>query len=149
MSVPPTLVLSSESDIQSDGKADLSSDNKQTSPKHPGARGSGTQPTCEPTLLYGSESDDASPGKRPRHPEARVADKQESSCEPTLLYGSEPDDGSPVKKPRHPGTSNKPAFLEESDSAEGSDKALKDSDARKEGSQTVNDQTLPYSEVTE
>ena len=143
-------MLSSESDIQSDGKADLSSDNKQTSPKHPGARASGTQPTCEPTLLYGSESDDASPVKRPcRHPEARVSDKQESSCEPTLLYGSESDDGSPLKKPRHPGTSNKPACLEESDSAEGSDKALKDSDARKEGSQTISDQMLPCSEVTE
>ena len=129
-------MLSSESDIQSDGKADLSSDNKQTSPKHPGARGSGTQPTCEPTLLYGSESDDGSPIKRPRHPEARASDKQEPSCAPTLLYGSESEDVSPIKKPRHPKTSNEPAFLYESDSEEGSGKAPDDSDSKRDDHQT-------------
>ena len=101
-SLPPTLMLSSESDIQSDGKADLSSDNKQSAPKHPEAGGTRTQPTCEPTLVYGSESEDGSPIKRPRHPEARTTDQQNPSCEPTLLYGSESEDASPMKKPRHP-----------------------------------------------
>ena len=121
--------------MQSDGKADLSSDNKQTSPKHPGARGSGTQPACDPTLLYGSESDDGSPIKRPRHPEARVSDKQGPSCEPTLLYPSESEDGSPIKKPRHPRAPNEPMVLDESNSGKDSDKACEMPDEKTESDQ--------------
>ena len=100
-------MLSTESDSHSDGKLDVSDvpsdqDNKPSSFKHPGARGSGTQPPCEPTLLCVSESDDASPVKRSiKHPQARASDKG-PSCEPTLLYGSESDDGSPIKRPKQP-----------------------------------------------
>ena len=126
--------------MQSDGKADLSSDNKQTSPEHTVARGSGIQPACDPTLLYGSESDDGSPIKRPRHPEARVSDKQEPSCEPTLLYPSESEDGSPVKKPRHSRGSNKPIVLDESDSGKDTDKARELSDAKRESKQPTNEE---------
>ncbi|KAL9980282.1 hypothetical protein ACROYT_G008844 [Oculina patagonica] len=154
-SVPPTLMLSTESDSQSDGKHDVSSDqdNKSSSFKHPGARGSGTQPPSDPTLLYGSESDDGSPIKRPKHPEARVSDKG-PSCEPTLLYGSESDDGTPKKKPGHQGTSNAPTLLYESDPEEGTctGAAPKESDARGDGQHNqhaTDDQTLLYSEVSE
>ena len=128
--------------MQSDRKADLSSDNKQTSPKHPGARGSGTQPVCDPTLLYGSESGDGSPIKRPRHPEARVSDKQEPSCAPTLLYPSESEDGSPVKKPRHPRAPNEPMVLDESDSGKDSDKACEMSDVKRESQQPTSEEAV-------
>ena len=96
-------MVSTESDSQSEGKMDVFSDNDQKpgSFKRPEPRSSGTQPPCEPTLLYGSESDDGSPIKRPKHPEARIPGKG-PSCEPTLLYGSESDDGSPIKRPKHP-----------------------------------------------
>lgn len=120
-------MLTSESDVQSDGKGDLSSDNKQTSPRHPtGTRAVETQPTCQPTLLYDSGSDDGSPVKRPRHPEARVVDKHDHPrpCEPTVLYGSESEEGSPIKRPGHPGISNALPVLDESDSEEEIDKAL-------------------------
>ena len=126
--------------MQSDGKADLSSDNKQTSPEHTGARVSGIQPACDPTLLYGSESDDGSPIKRPRHPEARVSDKQEPSCEPMLLYLSESKDGSPVKKPRHPRTHNEPTVLDESGSEKDTDKGCEISDATRESQQPTNEE---------
>lgn len=126
--------------MQSDGKADLSSNNKETSPKHPGARGSGTQPACNPTLLYGSESDDGSPIKRPRHPEARVSDKQEPSCAPTLLYPSESEDGSPVKKPRHLRAPNEPMVLDESDSGKDSDKVCEMSDVKRESQQPTSEE---------
>ena len=84
---------------------DVSSDNdyKPGSFKCPEPRSSETQPRCEPTLLYGSESDGESPIKRPKHPGARIKGKG-PSCEPTLLYGSESDDGSPIKRPKHPET---------------------------------------------
>lgn len=145
-------MLSTESDSQSDGKRDVPSDqdNKPSPFKHPGTRGSGTQPPCEPTLVYGSESDDGSPIKRPKHPEARVSDKG-LSCEPepTLLYGSESDDGTPKKKPRQPGASNEPTLLYESDSEEGTGGVPKESDARGDGHRATDDQTLLYSEVSE
>ena len=81
----------------------MSSDNdhKPSSFKRPEPRSSETQPPCEPTLLYGSESDDGSPVKRPKHPEAGVLEKV-PSCEPTLLYGTESEGGSPIKRPNHP-----------------------------------------------
>ena len=111
--IPQTLKVSSESDSLSDA-----------SPfRHPGARGSVTQPPCQPTLIYGSESDDGSPIKRPRHPAARVSDKG-PSCEPTLLYGSESDE-SPKKKPGPPMVLNEPTLLYESNSDEDNDKAAK------------------------
>lgn len=146
-------MLSTESDSQSDGKHDMSSDqdNKPSSFKHPGARGSGTQPPCDPTLLYGSESDDGSPIKRPKHPEARVSDKG-PSCEPTLLYGSESDDRTPKMKPRQPEGSNAPTLLYESDPEEGTGAAPKESDARGDGQHdqhATDEQTLLYSEVSE
>lgn len=103
-SVPQTLKLSTESDSQSDGKMDVSSDNDQKpdSFKRPEPRSSvQTQPPCEPTLLYESESDDGSPTKRPKHPEARIKGRG-PSYDPTLLCGSESDDGSPIKRPKHP-----------------------------------------------
>ncbi|XP_022793065.1 mediator of DNA damage checkpoint protein 1-like isoform X2 [Stylophora pistillata] len=136
-SIPPTLKISSESDSLSD-----------VSPfRHPGARGSVTQPPCGPTLLYGSESDDGSPIKRPRHPTVRVADKG-PSCEPTLLYGSE-SDGSPKKKPRLPMASNEPTLLYESDSDESNDKAAKRLRALGDSHQGNQDQTLLYSDISE
>lgn len=146
-SVPSTLMLSTESDSQSDGKLDVSSDHKPSPPKHSENRGSGTQPPYEPTLLYGSESDDESPIKRPRHPEARVSDKG-PSCEPTVLYGSESDDGTPKKKPRQPVASNEPTLLYESDS-EPEGEAPKESAAREDSHHAIDDQTLLYSEVSE
>ena len=127
-SVPPILMVSTESNSQSEGKMDVSSDNdkKPGSFKRPEPRSSGTQPPCEPTLLYGSESDDASPIKRPKHPEARSPGKG-PSCEPTLLYGSESDDASPIKRPKHPearipgkGPTCEPTLLYGSESDDGS-----------------------------
>jgi len=123
-------MVSNESDSQSEGKVEVSSDNDQKSSsfKRPEPRSSGTQPPCEPTLLYGSESDDGSPIKRPKHPEARILGKGPSS-EPTLLYGSESDDGSPIKRPKHPeagvldkGPSCEPTILYGSESDDGSPK---------------------------
>ena len=107
---------------------DVSSDNdhKPGSFKRPEPRSSETQPPCEPTLLYGSESEDGSPVKRPKHPGARIKGKG-PSCEPTLLYGSESDDGSPIKRPKHPeagvlekGPSCEPTLLYVADSEVGS-----------------------------
>ena len=126
-------MLNTESDSQSDGKLDVSSDHDNNPGlfKRPGRRCSGTQPPCEPTVLYGSESDDSSPRKRPGDPEARIPGKGPScdpsgsesddgspmkrpkqpevgvldkspSCEPTLVYGSESDNGSPIKRPKGP-----------------------------------------------
>ena len=128
-SVPQTLKLSTESDSQSDGKMDVSSDNDQKpdSFKRPEPRSSvQTQPPCEPTLLYESESDDGSPIKRPKHPEARIKGRG-PSYDPTLLCGSESDDGSPIKRPKHPeaevsdkGPSCEQAFLYGAESDDGS-----------------------------
>ena len=121
-------MLTTESDSQSDGKLDLSSDqdHKPDLFKRPGPRSSETQPPCEPTLLYGSESDDSSPRKRPGHPGAGIPGKG-PSCDPTLLYGSESDDGSPIKRPKHPEAgvfdkdpSCKPTLLYGSESDDGS-----------------------------
>ena len=136
--------LSTESDSQSDGKED---DNKASSFRHPGARGSGIQAACEATLLYGSESEDGSPIKRPRHPVARVSDKG-SSCEPTLLYGSESDE-SPKNKPRQAAVLNEPPLFYESDSEEGNDTASKAPDVGGDSHQGSHDQTLLYSDVSE
>lgn len=122
-SVPPTLILSPESDIQSDGKGDRSSsDNNQSSfykPPEPGV--SGMHPFCVPTLLYGSESDDGSPQKRPRNLQARGPDVEDPTCAPTLLYGSESEDGSPVKRPSRGGAPSMALVLDESDFNVGED----------------------------
>lgn len=174
-------MLSTESDSQSDGKLDVSSDHdhKPSSFKQPGPRSSGTQPPCEPTLLYGSESDDGSPIKRPKHPGARIPGKG-PSCEPTLLYGSESDDGSPIKRPKHPearvsdkGPSCEPTLSYGSESDDGTpEKRRKQpgasneptllyesdaeegtstvpSDVRGDGRHASDEQTLLYSEVSE
>ena len=170
-SVPQTLKLSTESDSQSDGKMDVSSDNDQKpdSFKRPEPRSSvQTQPPCEPTLLYESESDDGSPIKRPKHPEARIKGRG-PSYDPTLLCGSESDDGSPIKRPKHPeagildkdpsgsddGTpqkrpkqlaaSNEPTLLYESDAKV----APIESDIRGDGHHASYEQTLVYSDVSE
>lgn len=122
-SVPPTLILSPESDIQSDGKGDRSSsDNNQSSfykPPEPGV--SGMHPSCAPTLLCGSESDDGSPQKRPRNLQARGPDVEDPTCAPTLLYGSESEDGSPVKRPSRGGAPSMALVLDESDFNVGED----------------------------
>ena len=101
-------------------------DDKHGSFKRPEPRSSETQPPCEPTLLYGSESDDGSPIKRPKHPEARIKGK-DPPCDPTLSYSSESDDGSPIKRPKHPeagvlnkGPSCEPTLLYGAESDDGS-----------------------------
>ena len=116
-------MLSSESDIQLDGKGDQSSSgNKQSSfnkPPEPGV--SGMQPSCAPTLLCGSESDDGSPIKGPRNLQARGLDMEDPTCAPTLLYGSESEDGSPLKRPRRRGAPSMALVLDESDFNVGDD----------------------------
>ena len=78
-------------------------------------------PSCAPTLLYGSESEDGSPQKRPRNIQARDSDVEDPTCAPTLLYGSESEDGSPVKRPSRRGAPNMALVLDESDINVGDD----------------------------
>lgn len=151
-SLPPTLRLSSGSDVHSDEKGDLSFDNKQISPGHPEGRGSGMQPTCAPTLLYDSESEDGSPIKRPKYPRMEDADRLDPTCAPTLLYGSESEDASPLKRVSRPGASNMPPVLDESDYDIDTEKAPVDMNGStvdaegkiKQGKVEEADATLPY-----
>ena len=78
-------------------------------------------PSCAPTLLYGSESDDGSPQKRPRNLQARGPDVEDPTCAPTLLYGSESEDESPVKRPSRGGAPSMALVLDESDFNVGED----------------------------
>lgn len=162
-------MLSSDSDSQSNQKLDVSSndDHKpgtfkcpgprssddsspRKRPGHPEARIPGKGPSCDPTLLYGSESDDGSPIKRPKHPEAGVLDKG-PSCEPTLLYGSESDDGTPKKRLKQHGASNEPTFVYESDADEDTSTVAApiESDTRGDSHHASLEQTLLYSNISE
>ena len=71
--------------------------------------------------MYGSESDDGSPQKRPRNLQARGSDVEDPSCAPTLLYGSESEDGSPVKRQSRRGAPSMALILDESDFNVGED----------------------------
>lgn len=162
-------MLSSDSDSQSNQKLDVSSnhDHKPGTFKCPGLRSSddssprkrpgypearipGKGLSCDPTLLYDSESDDGSPIKRPRHPEAGVLDKG-PSCEPTLLYGSESDDGIPKNRLKQHGASSEPTFVYESDADEDTSTVVApiESDTRGDSHHASLEQTLLYSNISE